>query len=127
MTQIRYRTINRAVHKAIGLNPHKVRVIEKGKILVDGAYKKVDKERYITAVVVPVKTNEIKIISSEKATSFENKNFELIADEKADIKNDSRIKTIIECVEGRFEVDFVNTFFIEEKIAGYECGLERID
>ncbi len=127
MTQVRYRIVNRAVHKAIALNPQKIKVIEKGKVLKDGAYVNSNSERTITGIVVPVKTNELKITSDVKATSFENKNYGLIADETADIKSDSNLRTTIICNEGKFEIDFVNAFFIEDKVAGYECGLERVD
>lgn len=127
MSSIKYKKINRVIHRGISLNPHMVTVIEKGKVLVDGAYENINSTRNITCVVYPMKTNLIKVDSDVKATSFKDNNMEMICDENADIKNNSRIRTTIECVEGNFTVTYVNPIVVEDEIAGYQCGLERID
>lgn len=125
--KLTYKAVRKAVAKGINANPQSIKIYQKGKVLINGSFKNIDKEYIVTGVVYVSKTNEIKVDTDVRGTSNINKNYEMVIDNTIEIESDSRCLTTIECVEGKFKVTYVNIYAVEGKIAGYECGLERLD
>lgn len=126
MPRLKAKKIIDATNKGIALNPTTFDVKHEEKVLVDGAFEKVEKITTYTGIIyLEDNSNKITIDSKTQGTSYSTERYKMI------LNNDNEIiineKNIVEfdSKEGHMKVTGAYPIVIEDTVCGYMCDLER--
>lgn len=120
-------TIIKAVNKAIALNPTTFTVKHEEKILVDGAYEKVEQSTEYTGIIyLEDNSNAMKILSQLAGTEYSTSRYKMVLNNKEKITIDEKNKVEFDCNEGHMKITGAYPVFIENTLCCYFCDLERM-
>jgi len=126
MPRLKSKKIIDAINKGIELNPITFDVKHEEKVLVDGAFEKVERITTYTGIIyLEDNSNKITIDSKTQGISYSTERYKMI------LNNDNEIiineKNIVEfdSKEGHMKVTGAYPIVIEDTVCGYMCDLER--
>lgn len=120
-------TIIKAVNKAIELNPTVFTVKHAEKVIVDGAYEKIEKETEYTGIIyLEDNSNLMKIVSELKGTEYSTSKYKMVLNNKEVIKIDENNHVEFDCNEGHVKITGAYPVFIDNTLCCYFCDLEMM-
>lgn len=126
MARLKSKKIIDAINKGISINPTTFDVKYIEKVLVDGAYEKVENIITYTGIIyLEDNSNKITIESKSQGTSYTTNKYKMILNNENEIKIDEKNVVEFESKEGRIKVTGAYPIIIEDTLCGYLCDLER--
>lgn len=126
MARLKAKKIIDAVNRGIEVNPTTFDVKYAEKVLVDGAYEKVENIITYTGIIyLEDNSNKITIESKTQGTSYTTNKYKMILNNENEIKIDEKNVVEFESKEGHIKVTGAYPIIIEDTLCGYLCDLER--
>lgn len=126
MARLKSKRIIDAINKGISINPTTFDVKYIEKVLVDGAYEKVENIITYTGIIyLEDNSNKITIESKTQGTSYTTNKYKMILNNENEIKIDEKNVVEFESKEGHIKVTGAYPIIIEDTLCGYLCDLER--
>ena len=126
MARLKSKKIIDAINKGISINPTTFNVKYAEKVLVDGAYEKVENIITYTGIIyLEDNSNKITIESKTQGTSYTTNKYKIILNNENEIKIDEKNVVEFESKEGHIKVTGAYPIIIEDTLCGYLCDLER--
>ncbi len=126
MARLKSKRIIDAINKGISINPTTFDVKYAEKVLVDGAYEKVENIITYTGIIyLEDNSNKITIESKTQGTSYTTNKYKMILNNENEIKIDEKNVVEFESKEGHIKVTGAYPIIIEDTLCGYLCDLER--
>ncbi len=126
MARLKSKKIIDAINKGISINPTTFDVKYVEKVLVDGAYEKVENIITYTGIIyLEDNSNKITIESKTQGTSYTTNKYKMILNNENEIKIDEKNVVEFESKEGHIKVTGAYPIIIEDTLCGYLCDLER--
>lgn len=126
MARLKSKKIIDAINKGISINPTTFDVKYAEKVLVDGAYEKVENIITYTGIIyLEDNSNKITIESKTQGTSYTTNKYKMILNNENEIKIDEKNVVEFESKEGHIKVTGAYQIIIEDTLCGYLCDLER--
>lgn len=126
MARLKSKKIIDAINKGISINPTTFDVKYIEKVLVDGAYEKVENIITYTGIIyLEDNSNKITVESKTQGTSYTTNKYKLILNNENEIKIDEKNVVEFESKEGHIKVTGAYPIIIEDTLCGYLCDLER--
>ncbi|GEQ22485.1 hypothetical protein [Clostridium butyricum] len=126
MARLKSKKIIDAINKGISINPTTFDVKYIEKVLVDGAYEKVENIITYTGIIyLEDNSNKITIESKTQGTSYTTNKYKMILNNENEIKIDEKNVVEFESKEGHIKVTGAYPIIIEDTLCGYLCDLER--
>ncbi|EMU52262.1 MULTISPECIES: hypothetical protein [Clostridium] len=126
MARLKSKKIIDAINKGISINPTTFDVKYVEKVLVDGAYEKVENIITYTGIIyLEDNSNKITIESKSQGTSYTTNKYKMILNNENEIKIDEKNVVEFESKEGHIKVTGAYPIIIEDTLCGYLCDLER--
>ncbi|MGG7195126.1 hypothetical protein [Clostridium butyricum] len=126
MARLKSKKIIDAINKGISINPTTFDVKYIEKVLVDGAYEKVENIITYTGIIyLEDNSNKITIESKTQGTSYTTNKYKMILNNENEIKIDEKNVVEFESKEGHLKVTGAYPIIIEDTLCGYLCDLER--
>ncbi|KJZ83928.1 MULTISPECIES: hypothetical protein [unclassified Clostridium] len=126
MARLKSKRIIDAINKGISINPTTFDVKYIEKVLVDGAYEKVENIITYTGIIyLEDNSNKITIESKTQGTSYTTNKYKMILNNENEIKIDEKNVVEFESKEGHLKVTGAYPIIIEDTLCGYLCDLER--
>ncbi|WP_455790411.1 hypothetical protein [Clostridium butyricum] len=126
MARLKSKKIIDAINKGISINPTTFNVKYAEKVLVDGAYEKVENIITYTGIIyLEDNSNKITIESKTQGTSYTTNKYKMILNNENEIKIDEKNVVEFESKEGHIKVTGAYPIIIEDTLCGYLCDLER--
>lgn len=126
MARLKSKKIIDAINKGISINPTTFDVKYIEKVLVDGAYEKVENIITYTGIIyLEDNSNKITIESKTQGTSYTTNKYKIILNNENEIKIDEKNVVEFESKEGHIKVTGAYPIIIEDTLCGYLCDLER--
>ncbi|MBO1685423.1 hypothetical protein [Clostridium butyricum] len=126
MARLKSKKIIDAINKGISINPTTFDVKYAEKVLVDGAYEKVENIITYTGIIyLEDNSNKITIESKTQGTSYTTNKYKMILNNENEIKIDEKNVVEFESKEGHIKVTGAYPIIIEDTLCGYLCDLER--
>ncbi|UZT07929.1 hypothetical protein ONV75_08675 [Clostridium sp. LQ25] len=126
MARLKSKRIIDAINKGISINPTTFDVKYIEKVLVDGAYEKVENIITYTGIIyLEDNSNKITIESKTQGTSYTTNKYKMILNNENEIKIDENNVVEFESKEGHIKVTGAYPIIIEDTLCGYLCDLER--
>ena len=126
MAKLKSKKIIDAINKGISINPTTFDVKYIEKVLVDGAYEKVENIITYTGIIyLEDNSNKITIESKTQGTSYTTNKYKMILNNENEIKIDEKNVVEFESKEGHLKVTGAYPIIIEDTLCGYLCDLER--
>lgn len=126
MARLKAKKIIDAVNRGIEVNPTTFDVKYIEKVLVDGAYEKVENIITYTGIIyLEDNSNKITIESKTQGTSYTTNKYKMILNNENEIKIDEKNVVEFESKEGHIKVTGAYPIIIEDTLCGYLCDLER--
>ncbi|MEW9939902.1 hypothetical protein AB2T96_20505 [Clostridium butyricum] len=126
MARLKSKKIIDAINKGISINPTTFDVKYIEKVLVDGAYEKVENIITYTGIIyLEDNSNKITIESKSQGTSYTTNKYKMILNNENEIKIDEKNVVEFESKEGHIKVTGAYPIIIEDTLCGYLCDLER--
>lgn len=127
MPRLKASKIINAINKGIALNPTTFNVKYEEKILVDGAYEKVEKVTTYTGIIyLEDNSNKITIDSKTIGTEYSTYKYKMVLNNNNEIKIDEKNHVEFDCNEGHMKITGAYPVFIENTLCCYFCDLERM-
>ena len=125
MARLKSKKIIDAINKGISINPTTFDVKYVEKVLVDGAYEKVENIITYTGIIyLEDNSNKITIESKSQGTSYTTNKYKMILNNENEIKIDEKNVVEFESKEGHIKVTGAYPIIIEDTLCGYLCDLE---
>lgn len=126
MARLKSKKIIDAINKGISINATTFDVKYAEKVLVDGAYEKVENIITYTGIIyLEDNSNKITIESKSQGTSYTTNKYKMILNNENEIKIDEKNVVEFESKEGHIKVIGAYPIIIEDTLCGYLCDLER--
>ncbi|WP_455797710.1 hypothetical protein [Clostridium butyricum] len=126
MARLKSKKIIDAINKGISINPTTFDVKYVEKVLVDGAYEKVENIITYTGIIyLEDNSNKITNESKSQGTSYTTNKYKMILNNENEIKIDEKNVVEFESKEGHIKVTGAYPIIIEDTLCGYLCDLER--
>ncbi|WP_045144366.1 hypothetical protein [Clostridium butyricum] len=126
MARLKSKKIIDAINKGISINPTTFDVKYAEKVLVDGAYEKVENIITYTGIIyLEDNSNKITIESKTQGTSYTTNKYKMILNNENEIKIDEKNVVEFDSREGHIKVTGAYPIIIENTLCGYLCDLER--
>ena len=126
MARLKSKKIIDAINKGISINPTTFDVKYIEKVLVDGAYEKVENIITYTGIIyLEDNSNKITIESKTQGTSYTTNKYKMILNNENEIKIDEKNVVEFDSREGNIKVTGAYPIIIENTLCGYLCDLER--
>lgn len=126
MARLKSKKIIDAINKGISINPTTFDVKYIEKVLIDGAYEKVENIITYTGIIyLEDNSNKITIESKTQGTSYTTNKYKMILNNENEIKIDEKNVVEFESKEGHIKVTGAYPIIIEDTLCGYLCDLER--
>ena len=126
MARLKSKRIIDAINTGISINPTTFDVKYIEKVLVDGAYEKVENIITYTGIIyLEDNSNKITIESKTQGTSYTTNKYKMILNNENEIKIDEKNVVEFESKEGHIKVTGAYPIIIEDTLCGYLCDLER--
>lgn len=126
MARLKSKKIIDAINTGISINPTTFDVKYIEKVLVDGAYEKVENIITYTGIIyLEDNSNKITIESKTQGTSYTTNKYKMILNNENEIKIDEKNVVVFESKEGHIKVTGAYPIIIEDTLCGYLCDLER--
>jgi len=126
MARLKSKKIIDAINKGISINPTTFDVKYIEKVLVDGAYEKVENIITYTGIIyLEDNSNKITIESKTQGTSYTTNKYKMILNNENEIKIDEKNVVEFDSKEGYIKVTGAYPIIIENTLCGYLCDLER--
>lgn len=126
MARLKSKKIIDAINKGISINPTTFDVKYIEKVLVDGAYEKVENIITYTGIIyLEDNSNKITIESKTQGTSYTTNKYKMILNNENEIKIDEKNIVEFDSKEGHIKVTGAYPVIIENTLCGYLCDLER--
>ena len=126
MARLKSKKIIDAINKGISINPTTFDVKYIEKVLVDGAYEKVENIITYTGIIyLEDNSNKITIESKTQGTSYTTNKYKMILNNENEIKIDEKNVVEFESKEGHLKVTGAYPIIIDDTLCGYLCDLER--
>ena len=126
MARLKSKKIIDAINTGISINPTTFDVKYIEKVLVDGAYEKVENIITYTGIIyLEDNSNKITIESKTQGTSYTTNKYKMILNNENEIKIDEKNVVEFESKEGHLKVTGAYPIIIEDTLCGYLCDLER--
>ena len=126
MARLKAKKIIDAVNRGIEVNPTTFDVKYIEKVLVDGAYEKVENIITYTGIIyLEDNSNKITIESKTQGTSYTTNKYKMILNNENEIKIDEKNVVEFDSKEGHIKVTGAYPIIIENTLCGYLCDLER--
>lgn len=126
MARLKSKKIIDAINKGISINPTTFDVKYAEKVLVDGAYEKVENIITYTGIIyLEDNSNKITIESKTQGTYYTTNKYKMILNNENEIKIDEKNIVEFESKEGHIKVTGAYPIIIENTLCGYLCDLER--
>ena len=126
MARLKSKKIIDAINKGISINPTTFDVKYAEKVLVDGAYEKVENIITYTGIIyLEDNSNKITIESKTQGTSYTTNKYKMILNNENEIKIDEKNVVEFESKEGHIKVTGAYPIIIEDTLCCYLCDLER--
>ena len=126
MARLKSKKIIDAINKGISINPTTFDVKYIEKVLVDGAYEKVENIITYTGIIyLEDNSNKITIESKTQGTSYTTNKYKMILNNENEIKIDEKNVVVFESKEGHIKVTGAYPIIIEDTLCCYLCDLER--
>lgn len=126
MARLKSKKIIDAINKGISINPTTFDVKYIEKVLVDGAYEKVENIITYTGIIyLEDNSNKITVESKTQGTSYTTNKYKMILNNENEIKIDEKNVVEFESKEGHIKVTGAYPIIIEDTLCGYLCDLER--
>lgn len=126
MARLTSKKIIDAINKGISINPTTFDVKYIEKVLVDGAYEKVENIITYTGIIyLEDNSNKITIESKTQGTSYTTNKYKMILNNENEIKIDEKNVVEFDSKEGHIKVTGAYPIIIEDTLCGYLCDLER--
>ncbi|MGY5216455.1 hypothetical protein [Clostridium sp. 3-3] len=126
MARLKSKKIIDAINKGISINPTTFNVKYAEKVLVDGAYEKVENIITYTGIIyLEDNSNKITIESKTQGTSYTTNKYKMILNNENEIKIDEKNVVEFESKEGHIKVTGAYPIIIEDTLCCYLCDLER--
>ncbi|ALR90215.1 hypothetical protein [Clostridium butyricum] len=126
MARLKSKKIIDAINKGISINPTTFDVKYIEKVLVDGAYEKVENIITYTGIIyLEDNSNKITIESKTQGTSYTTNKYKMILNNENEIKIDEKNVVEFESKEGHIKVTGAYPIIIEDTLCCYLCDLER--
>lgn len=126
MARLKSKKIIDAINKGISINPTTFDVKYIEKVLVDGAYEKVENIITYTGIIyLEDNSNKITIESKTQGTSYTTNKYKMILNNENEIKIDEKNVVEFDSKEGHIKVTGAYPIIIENTLCGYLCDLER--
>ena len=126
MARLKSKKIIDAINTGISINPTTFDVKYIEKVLVDGAYEKVENIITYTGIIyLEDNSNKITIESKSQGTSYTTNKYKMILNNENEIKIDEKNVVEFESKEGHIKVTGAYPIIIEDTLCGYLCDLER--
>ncbi|ENZ31790.1 hypothetical protein HMPREF1084_02871 [Clostridium butyricum 60E.3] len=126
MARLKSKKIIDAINTGISINPTTFDVKYIEKVLVDGAYEKVENIITYTGIIyLEDNSNKITIESKTQGTSYTTNKYKMILNNENEIKIDEKNVVEFESKEGHIKVTGAYPIIIEDTLCGYLCDLER--
>ncbi|WP_394897748.1 hypothetical protein [Clostridium butyricum] len=126
MARLKSKKIIDAINKGISINPTTFDVKYAEKVLVDGAYEKVENIITYTGIIyLEDNSNKITIESKTQGTSYTTNKYKMILNNENEIKIDEKNVVEFDSKEGHIKVTGAYPIIIEDTLCGYLCDLER--
>lgn len=126
MARLKSKKIIDAINKGISINPTIFDVKYAEKVLVDGAYEKVENIITYTGIIyLEDNSNKITIESKTQGTSYTTNKYKMILNNENEIKIDEKNVVEFDSKEGHIKVTGAYPIIIEDTLCGYLCDLER--
>lgn len=126
MARLKSKKIIDAINKGISINPTTFDVKYIEKVLVDGAYEKVENIITYTGIIyLEDNSDKITIESKTQGTSYTTNKYKMILNNENEIKIDEKNVVEFESKEGHIKVTGAYPIIIEDTLCGYLCDLER--
>ncbi|KQB77223.1 hypothetical protein [Clostridium butyricum] len=126
MARLKSKKIIDAINKGISINPTTFDVKYAEKVLVDGAYEKVENIITYTGIIyLEDNSNKITIESKTQGTSYTTNKYKMILNNENEIKIDEKNIVEFDSKEGHIKVTGAYPIIIEDTLCGYLCDLER--
>jgi len=126
MARLTSKKIIDAINKGISINPTTFDVKYIEKVLVDGAYEKVENIITYTGIIyLEDNSNKITIESKTQGTSYTTNKYKMILNNENEIKIDEKNVVEFDSKEGHIKVTGAYPIIIENTLCGYLCDLER--
>ena len=127
MPRLKASKIINAINKGIALNPTTFNVKYEEKILVDGAYEKVEKVTTYTGIIyLEDNSNKITIDSKTIGTEYSTYKYKMVLNNNNEIKIDEKNHVEVDCNEGHMKITGAYPVFIDNTLCCYFCDLERM-
>lgn len=125
MPRLKASKIINAINKGIALNPTTFNVKYEEKILVDGAYEKVEKVTTYTGIIyLEDNSNKITIDSKTIGTEYSTYKYKMVLNNNNEIKIDEKNHVEFDSKEGHIKITGAYPIIIENSLCGYLCDLE---
>ena len=126
MARLKSKKIIDAINTGISINPTTFDVKYIEKVLVDGAYEKVENIITYTGIIyLEDNSNKITIESKTQGTSYTTNKYKMILNNENEIKIDEKNIVEFDSKEGHIKVTGAYPIIIEDTLCGYLCDLER--
>ena len=126
MARLKSKKIIDAINKGISINPTTFDVKYAEKVLVGGAYEKVENIITYTGIIyLEDNSNKITIESKTQGTSYTTNKYKMILNNENEIKIDEKNVVEFDSKEGHIKVTGAYPIIIENTLCGYLCDLER--
>ncbi|WP_321834941.1 hypothetical protein [Clostridium butyricum] len=126
MARLKSKKIIDAINKGISINPTTFDVKYAEKVLVDGAYEKVENIITYTGIIyLEDNSNKITIESKTQGTSYTTNKYKMILNNENEIKIDEKNVVEFDSKEGHIKVTGAYPIIIEDTLCCYLCDLER--
>ena len=126
MARLKSKKIIDAINKGISINPTTFNVKYAEKVLVDGAYEKVENIITYTGIIyLEDNSNKITIESKTQGTSYTTNKYKMILNNENEIKIDEKNVVEFESKEGHIKFTGAYPIIIEDTLCCYLCDLER--
>ena len=126
MARLKSKKIIDAINTGISINPTTFDVKYIEKVLVDGAYEKVENIITYTGIIyLEDNSNKITIESKTQGTSYTTNKYKMILNNENEIKIDEKNVVEFESKEGHIKVTGAYPIIIEDTLCVYLCDLER--
>lgn len=126
MARLKSKKIIDAINKGISINPTTFDVKYIEKVLVDGAYEKVENIITYTGIIyLEDNSNKITIESKTQGTSYTTNKYRMILNNENEIKIDEKNVVEFDSKEGHIKVTGAYPIIIENTLCCYLCDLER--
>lgn len=127
MPRLKASKIINAINKGIAVNPTTFDVKTTEKVLVDGAYEKIEKIITYTGIIyLEDNSNAIKIDSKTIGTEYSTNKYKMVLNNENEITIDEKNHVEFNSKEGHMKITGAYPIIIEDTLCGYLIDLERM-